>query len=250
MDPEKPSEEAQKTDQPASQAQQSQGTPPAEPAKPAEGSTPAAVPEGGKQPDLENKLKTFEGILKATQKESEGYKRTITTLTEKLEANEKDLGEALEALSKNATSEPPQEEEPKPGERPNALAGILDRRRQREAETKAKTTTGNASATVRFVALVEGAGLDLNDPRLAEAKAAATPEEGIEVAKKILKDIRETERKGNDDRFNQLSGQVKELKEGMLRVDTSGPSGGVVPQGTPYDLAVAAYSGSNKPKRS
>ncbi len=242
----KPAEDAQnKTDLPAAEVASGQGEQPAAPQQPAEGSQPAAGPEGGKGVDLENKVKTLEGLLKATQKEGSEYKRTIQTLTERLEATEKDLGDSLEALSKSQTSEPPQED--RPGERPSAIAGIIDRRKQREADAKAKASTGNTATAVRFVALVEGAGLSLDDPRLAEAKAAATPEEGIEMVKGIIKDIRETERKAGDDRFNELASQVKELKESLLKVDTSGPSGGAIPQGTPMELAVAAYA--NKPKR-
>lgn len=246
-DPVKPAEDAQKkTDLPANETPEGQGDKPAESQKPAEGSQPGAGPEGGKGVDLENKVRTLEGLLRATQKEGTEYKRTIQTLTERLEATEKDLGESLEAMAKSHTSEPPQEDT-KPGERPSAIAGILDRRKQREAEAKAKASTGSAATAVRFVALVEGAGLSLDDPRLAEAKAAATPDEGIEKVKGIIKDIREAERKAGDDRFNQLAEEVKGLKEKLLIVDTSGPSGGAIPQGTPMELAVAAYA--NKPKR-
>ncbi|MDM7912068.1 MAG: hypothetical protein QUS09_03135, partial [Methanotrichaceae archaeon] len=58
-----PSEEAPKTDLPAQGTIDSQGDKPAESPKPAGGSTSGAVPESGKPVDLENKVKTLEGLL-------------------------------------------------------------------------------------------------------------------------------------------------------------------------------------------
>ena len=203
----------------------------------------AAVPDEGKgsEADLQNRVKSIQGLLTAVQKERDADKKTISTLTERLEAAEKDLEDAITALSKAPAVAPDEELPPKEG-KPNPLTAIVDRRKQRAAQAQQSKLSG----TERFVAVVEANGFSLDDPELAEAKAAANPEEGIKIVKKLARDARDGELKKRDDQIAALTEVVTGLKNSMLKIDLSGPSGGEVPKGTPYELAVAAYSQPKK----
>lgn len=250
---ERPAEEAQNTSPSTEETAPTEGpkteTTQQEVPQDGEKDKTGAVPEGTKtgeekpQEDLSHQISTLSGLLKATQKERDGLKGQVGLLTEQTKSLGTDLDEALQLLAEEPEGEAatPFDDVSQKG-RPQKAKQLLQQRKER-AKTQEQQHESSQRTAQAFVDLVETAGLEVEDERLAGARQAETPEKAIGIAKQVIKDIRKAEKTETRKEIDDLKGSLKKLTDKLLKVDISGPSGGgkSLEGKSPIELAEQAY---------